>query len=228
MLYIYSFLTQDIQSVKLICGITLILRKRKFLLRCGKLPKYKHGKITTPIDFKTFKECMENPEWKRKRRGFNQQKIVSYKSFLAFLYWFGIRKSEVLSLTKNDFDLKDGLLIVDVKAKKRGHREPLEIPIGFPYVNIILIHLEGIEEGRVWRFSPRTAINIVKYVMGDRYYPHFFRLNRATRFLEDSTTTLPEMKAWFGWKSSKSVDPYIGYSRRYIHTQRERLSKELE
>jgi len=165
---------------------------------------------------------------------FAKDKMLSHKSFLAFIYWFGVRKAEALERTKKDFLVKDGLLIVNATPKKGGEREPLEVPVNYPYVDLIIKKVEQTrrypenKEGRVWNFSPRTAINIVKRVMGDRYYPHFFRLNRATRFLEDPTTTLPEMKAWFGWKTAKTVDPYIGYSRRHIRRQRQRLKKELE
>lgn len=190
------------------------------------MPKYKHGKITRPIDFQTFKNAMENGK-------FVKSKKLSHSSFLAFLYWFGVRKAEALERTKEDFLVRDGLLIVDATAKKGGEREPLEVRVDYPYVDFIIEKVEatrcgpGNKEGRVWNFSPRTAINVVKRAMGGRYYPHFFRLNRATRFLEDPTTTLPEMKAWFGWKAAKTVDPYIGHSRRYIHKQRERLKREL-
>ena len=191
------------------------------------LPRYKNGKITAPIDYQSFEEAME-------KASFPKGRMLSHKSFIAFLYWFGVRKAEALERIKEDFMVKDKLLIVNATPKKGGQREPLEIPMDYPYVELIVKKVEqtrrclGNEEGRVWNFSPRTAINIVKRVMGDRYYPHFFRLNRATRFLEDPTTTLPEMKAWFGWKAAKTVDPYIGYSRRHIRRQRQRLKTELE
>ena len=191
------------------------------------MPSYKYGKITAPIDFRTFRDAMENGR-------FAKGKALSHKSFLAFLYWFGVRKAEALERTKEDFLITDGLLIVNARPKKGGERESLEIPVDYPYADLIIENVKRTrhsprnEDGRVWDFSPRTAINIVKRALGDRYYPHFFRLNRATRFLEDPTTTLPEMKAWFGWKTSKTVDPYIGYSRRHIRKQRERLKRELE
>ena len=191
------------------------------------LPLYKYGKVTAPIDFQRFEEAME-------KAIFPKDRTLSHKSFLAFLYWFGVRKAEALERITEDFMVKDSLLIVNATPKKGGQREPLEIPVDYPYVNLIVKNVEQTrcspknEEGRIWNFSPRTAINIVKRVMGDRYYPHFFRLNRATRFLEDPTTTLPEMKAWFGWKAAKTVDPYIGYSRRHIRRQRQRLKTELE
>jgi integrase len=197
--------------------------RKTYLLRkeTSTLPRYKYGKITAPIDFETFKDAMENGKFVKSR-------MLSHKSFLAFLYWFGVRKAEALERTKEDFLIKDGLLIVDATPKKGGEREPLEVSLDYPYVNLIVEKVKKTKEGRVWDFSPRTAINIVKRAMGERYYPHFFRLNRATRFLEDPTTTLPEMKAWFGWKAAKTVDPYVGYSRRHIRRQRERLKRELE
>jgi integrase len=191
------------------------------------LPRYKYGKITAPIDYSSFETAMENASFPKGRK-------LSYKSFVAFLYWFGVRKAEALERVVDDFLVKDDLLIVNATPKKGGQRESLEIPSEYPYVDLIIKKIEQTRRspdnpmGRIWNFSPRTGITIVKRIMGDRYYPHFFRLNRATRFLEDPTTTLPEMKAWFGWKAAKTVDPYIGYSRRHIRRQRQRLKQELE
>ena len=184
------------------------------------MPRYKHGKQTRPIDWETFKDMMEKGEF---------VKSLLHKSFLAFLYWFGIRKTEALERVKKDFQVKDGLLIVDCPAKKGGEREPLEVDVDLPYVDLILERVKRTRKNRrVWGFSERTAINVVKRAMGDKYYPHFLRLNRATKFLEDPTTTIPQMKAWFGWKAAKTIDDYIGYSRRDIRKQRERLRREVE
>lgn len=184
---------------------------------------YKYGKQTNPIDFQTFKKLMDNGKFVEPLRD---------KSFLAFLYWFGVRRAEALERVKGDFKIKDGLLIVNATPKKGGEREPLEVPVDYPYVDLIIKQLNKTRRTlanptrRVWNISGPTAWRIVKRVM-PKHYPHFFRLNRATRFLEDPTTTLPEMMAWFGWKAAKTIDPYIGYSRRHIRKQRERLGREL-
>lgn len=185
---------------------------------------YKYGKQTAPIDFQAFQDVMEKGRFVRKLRD---------KSFLAFLYWFGVRRSEALELVKEDFQIKDGLLMVNCPAKKGGQREALEAPTDLPHVKLIIEQVQKTRRTlanptrRVWNISGPTAWRIVKRVM-PKHYPHYFRLNRATRFLEDETTTLPEMMAWFGWKAAKTVDPYIGYSRRHIRKQRERLARELE
>jgi len=140
-----------------------------------------------------------------------------------------VRKSEALERVKEDFTVKDGLLIVDAPAKKGGQREPLEVDADLPYIDLIIEQLEKTRKTRrLWRFSERTAINVVKRALGEKYYPHFLRLNRSTKFLEDPTTTLPEMKAWFGWKSAQTIDKYIGYSRRDIRKQSKRLRREVE
>lgn len=64
--------------------------------------------------------------------------------------------------------------------------------------------------------------------MGNKYYPHFFRLNRAVGFLDDPTTTTPEMIAWFGWKRIETINEYMGFSKRHVDTQRKRLNKVVE
>lgn len=183
--------------------------------------KYKHGKQTKPISFKDFKKIMEKGHFTEYYRN-------SHRSYLAFLYWFGVRRAEALERVKEDFLVEDDLLVVDATPKKGGEREPLEVATAFPYVNLIIKQVDHTApEKRVWPFSAVTAWKIVKRVM-PKHYPHFFRLNRATQFLEDPTTTLPEMKAWFGWRQASSVNPYIGYSRRHIRTQRKRLERVLK
>lgn len=182
------------------------------------MPRYKLGKQTTPIDFETFDNAMQHGTFKQQ----------NHKSFLAFLYWFGVRRAEALERVKEDFKIEDNSLIVNAPAKKGGEREPLEVDINFPYVNLIIERVEKTKKGRrLWNFSERTAVRIVKRALGEKYYPHFLRLNRATKFLEDPETTIPEMMAWFGWKQAKTVSSYIGHSRRYIHKQKERLRREL-
>ena len=190
------------------------------------MPMYKDGKQTQPLDPTTFRDIMD-------KRMFTRGKKLRDKSFLAFLYWFGVRLSETLERVKEDFEVKDGLLVVNCPPKKGGEREALEVPANYPYVDLIIKQVDRARKTkanptrRVWDMSPVTGWRIVKRVM-PKHYPHFFRLNRATKFLEDPTTTLPEMMAWFGWKAAKTVDPYIGHSRRYIRKQRKRLEREAQ
>lgn len=186
------------------------------------MPRYKHGKQITPIGFQTFQEAMQNGEFKFPKRD---------RSLLALLYWCGIRKSEAYERTKEDFTKTDTHLIIDFGKRKKGGLDvpPLELRLELPYVDLIVERVEKARKGRrVWNISGTTAWRIVKRALGEKYYPHFLRLNRATHFLDDPETTVPDMKAWFGWKSSQTIDSYIGYSKRNIRRQSERLEKELK
>lgn len=177
-----------------------------------------------PIDFERLREVMEHGQF---------IKGNYHRSFLAFLYWFGVRKGEALAMKASDFsvDKEKEIMVVNCPAEKGGEREPLECGLKLPYVILILKEvLNAIEKKRerVWEFSSVTAWHIIKRAMGQKYYPHFLRLNRATHFLEDPTTTVPEMLGWFGWKQAKTISPYVGYSRRHIKKQSSRLAKEVE
>lgn len=185
------------------------------------MPHYKYGKRTEPIEFADFVEIMENGKF---------VDPLLHRSFLAFLYWTGCRKAEVLERVREDFRAKDNVLIVNIPAKKGGEREgELELDMDLPYLALVIERVKKTSPGRrVWPFTTRTAINIVKRAMGEKYYPHFLRLNRATRFLEDPDTTIPDMKAWFGWKRIETINKYVGYSKRHIREQKARLRKEFE
>jgi site-specific recombinase XerD len=181
------------------------------------MPIYKHGKQKELIYFEQFKDMLEST---------NFVKPLRDKSFLVFLYWFGIRKSEALELIKEDFEIESNILRVNAKAKKRGERPPLEIPLDLPLVHYIVEKVEKTKPNRrVWNMSPTTAWRIVKRI-SEKLYPHFFRLNRASHFLENPKTSTAEMMSWFGWKSTKTVDKYVGYSRRHILAMSSRLKEE--
>jgi hypothetical protein len=182
--------------------------------------KYKYGKQKEPIDFDAFQEMMENGNFK---------KGDYHRSFLAFLYWFGTRRMGALDRKREDFHVENGVLFVKVEPLKRGEpSSPLEIDVDIPYVDLIAKQVIKTARGdRVWQFSETTAWRIVKRV-DEKKYPHFFRLNRCTRMLDDPEATIPEIKAWFRWKTTKTIDSYIGLSRRHVRAGRERLRKELE
>ena len=183
------------------------------------MPKYQE-KQTEPITLEAFTEIIEKGRFTQ---------LLSHKSFLAFLYWFGVRRSEALERVREDFRVEDGVLIVEAPAKKGGSRKALEIYVDLPFVDLIMEQVNRIRPSRrVWSFSHTTAWKIVKRAMGRNYYPHFFRLNRATQFLEDPNTTTPEMMGWFGWKSKRTVDSYVGFTHRYIKGMRERLKEQAK
>lgn len=162
-----------------------------------------------------------------------RSKFREYGSYFAFLYWFGVRRSEPLDmLASREYfwlskDKKE--LFVNPPCRKGGERKfPLKIDKTLPYVDLIIDHVNTTKPNtKVWTFCARTGLRIIKRALGERYYCHFLRLNRSVNFLDDPTTTVPEMKSWFGWKSASTIDDYVGYSKRHISRQSERLKQEV-
>lgn len=184
--------------------------------------KYKHGKITDTIDLDFLKDRMEKGVFIDELRD---------KSFIAFLYWTGVRKSEALERVKEDFKITDTDLIVDFHQRKKHGLEtpPLEIPLDLPYVNLIVEQVRKTHHGkRVWDFNGITAWRIIKRAFGERFYPHFLRLNRITRMFDNPETTIPEMRSWTGLKTVKALEIYIGYSKRRMQKAKARLKEEID
>jgi len=186
--------------------------------------KYKHGKVKIGIEFKNFNDIMATKKFLRSLRD---------KSLLAFLYYFGTRISEALRLRKTDFEIRQDVLVINCPALKGGERLPLEIGLDLPFVNLIIKQVEKTRKTKmnptrlVWNMHRTTAWRMIKRSMGEKYYPHFFRLNRATQFLSDPTTTIIDMKSWFGWQSVSTIDSYMGLSRRGVTAGRRRIRDEV-
>jgi integrase len=179
------------------------------------LGRYKQGKQTQPIEFQDFQKVIQEGKFKKQ----------SHRSLLAFLYLTGVRVSEALGCTKEDFVFhEDGTVDIKIPSLKHGTREYLKLHMTLPFMSLIWEQVKRAKAGRkVWSFSDRTAERAVKLAMGDKYYPHFFRLNRAVHFLDDATTSTPDMLSWFGWRNIRSINPYLGFSTRHLNAQLARL-----
>lgn len=188
------------------------------------MPTYKYGKQTDTLEFQTFKKQMDRVRC---------QESLRDKSFVALLYWVGCRKSEAYERVLEDFKffLSPERLAIDFHQRKKNGLEtpPIELPLDLPFVDLIFKQLERTKPSeRVWKIGSTTAWTIVKNILGEKYYPHFLRLNRITRMWDDPTTTVPEVKSWTGIKTTKAMDTYIGYSKRRMQKGVVRLRREIE
>lgn len=77
----------------------------------------------------------------------------------------------------------------------------------------------------VWPISDTTAWRILKRAFPE-LYPHFFRLNRAVQFCNESDTSTIDVRSWFGWKSDKTINFYMGVSERSMIRMGSRLKAE--
>lgn len=182
------------------------------------MPYYtRHGKIQTTISankFKTIIQSMKNEK-------------QEYKSFVVCLYYFGLRVSEVLSLTSDLFYVDEELLTIDVpKRLKHGKKTPpISVGLDKPFVKEIVTTLEKTKpNSRLWDFSRVTGWKVVVRAF-DRY-PHYFRLNRITQLFSPSKTrpsgySVKEVKSWTGL-TLQALDYYIGLA------SSERIAEGLE
>lgn len=69
-----------------------------------------------------------------------------------------------------------------------------------------------------WLFpniGAQTSWRLVKSVLGEKYYPHFLRLNDLTQTaMNDPTATVVTLKSKSGIKSLRALEQYIGTSKK--------------
>ena len=164
------------------------------------MPWYRSsGKLMSPMTDNDFTKRMQKGHFVRRK----------HKGFITLLYYSAIRKSEALRSTKEQFKIFGDRIIFDVgKRLKRGmHTPPLNIPLKAAYADeIVWCVVNTKPKNRVWPYSEKTAYNIVHRVFD--VYPHYFRLNRITKFF-DAGWTIAQVRTWTGL-SLKALDFYVG------------------
>jgi integrase len=73
----------------------------------------------------------------------------------------------------------------------------------------------GIVKREQWLFPHMNSTGVwrlMKRILGDRYYPHFLRLNALTEIATDPTVNLDRMKSFSGIKSIDALQEYLGTS----------------
>lgn len=215
-----------------------------------RLPKYKDGKITKIMDEQTFENILakakEYREERRKKHGSDHRfKDVNVAGLITTFYYLGLRTSEVVGDIPRKYKLKDGttqktktckgLLKEDVElqgeylrikateVRKHGSREaPLWLPIGKPGVqDLIQAWKSALPNERIFPVSTSYAWRFVKEVTG--CYIHYFRLNRASRFTEHPSTTIENLKSWFGWVDARTIGYYMAKGGKETKAMSDRL-----
>jgi len=127
-------------------------------------------------------------------------------------------RPEIEGILAEDIELIEDELHITAKALKRGERlKPLILSVNLSNVDLIEKQWKLTSyHSKVWDMSTWQAWDIVKKASDGRLYPHFFRLNRASRIVDDYEITIKDIKDWFGWKSSVTLGKYLAKSGRGI------------
>lgn len=211
------------------------------------LHRYKHGKLKEAIQLPQFTELLDRIDALSTTPFHYLKKydLLTVKSLLSAYYWLGVRKTELIGskskryvcppctrrqhpITKTSPAipgvLKEGIkvegewLCITAPPRKKGSRDaPLELPLSFPYVNLIFQQWQKTEpQHRVWPMTEWDIWKIVKEC-NPHLYLHFFRFNRITELCTNPTISLGEICSWTGL-TPLTVNDYMERSGRLIKT----------
>ncbi len=151
------------------------------------MPKYKK-KITRPMEYDEFKTAIEALP-------------IARQAFLTILFLAGCRVSEALALTSDDIHRgRDTVYIQFFRLKGSKQTDPSELP------RVRALDWLCDQKGKLFSFSRSTAGRIVKKVFPN-LYPHYFRMNRVTKVLDEFSVVA--VQNTFGL-SLGSIMYYIG------------------
>ena len=193
--------------------------------------RYKYGKQEEHLSFEEIQE---------KFKAAAHSLSLEAQAFFWLLYYVGCRKSEAYERLCSDLQATETHLIIDFHKRKKGSAEvpPIELPRWFPGVEIIVEHWMKANQKRsrkklfekttkgersteyrrgIWLFphiQSRWAQVIVKKILGEKYYPHFLRLNRITELCSDPTVNISRIKSYTGIKTIAVIESYLGTSRK--------------
>ena len=179
-----------------------------FMQGVSNMTKYKFEKQKKTLDKAEFAEIIEKGAFKSRYIPIDVQ-----RAFLVLLYYLGLRVSELLPLTINAFEWTEDYVFIDAPPIKMGVERPrFKLSLQLPFMKYVSLawYIARRRKSKVFPFTRGTAWNIVKRVMPE-HYPHFFRLNRATSFLNKGWPP-NKIRRWFGWKTFKTVESYLGYA----------------
>lgn len=132
-------------------------------------------------------------------------------------------------LRKQDMSTRQQYLIIDPKeVAKHGKRdEPLFLDRRLLGVDQIIQQwaLAEDREDKVFPISKEHGWFLISMVTEGTLYPHYFRMNLATKFASHPDTSIIELQQWFGWRDPRTVQKYMGKAGRVTRKMGDRLSK---
>lgn len=142
------------------------------------------------------------------------------RALVATLFTFGKRISEIISLDRDDFEIKEPFLIVRFQVLKKRFQAESGVPQKYTkrirtdhyLAEYIINHISRIDEGPVFvkdarRMSRFTAYRELKK-LDVNIWPHLFRHSLASLMAESGATTA-QLMTWFDWEKPETAMKYV-------------------
>lgn len=161
--------------------------------------RYKEGKLLTEITPEQFDASLAHP--------YNSSPDM--QAFLVLLYYSGVRVSEALRTTRDQFQVTESTLYWDVGRRLKHGRHTPRLPLDreLPHMQLLVSWIEKHPRiPKLFDFSRTTAWRHAK--AGGLGYNHHARLSAITFFLRNGRS-VADVVNWFG-VSVQTVNSYIG------------------
>lgn len=154
-------------------------------------------------------------------------KEASTRGLIAFLWLFGVRISEALSLRFKDIRVGESYVIVRIRVKKRRKKS------GLPFIHEVKIkrtarfmdffvsylkhrrYVGDVDDDRlVFNFSRSTAWRRIKKLNPDSWL-HLFRHSRLTMLAEKGATPA-QLMIFAGWSDTRPTGAYLHRTKQMI------------
>lgn len=134
------------------------------------------------------------------------------KMLFIYLYYFGVRISEAISVKAEDFEIieRDGekyIRVYSLTLKNPSQDERvLHVWVGEPYIIELMGYVKNIKQGRLFPYtrewSRKSLQKVIPWIT-----PHGFRHNRLNTFAQAGETPYA-LKSWAGWSDVRPGDTY--------------------
>jgi len=133
-----------------------------------------------------------------------------YKTMISLLYLLGARPSEIVILKKDDIEILEKNIHINLQTKKGGFSRTIEYDFDTVFVkDIIIPYIESINTQNIFSFSsPKRVEQIVYDLSGNNLMPYNFRHSRMMK-LGMLGASIFELMVFKGAKKEASVIPYV-------------------
>lgn len=131
------------------------------------------------------------------------------KALCAILYGTGARINEVLKLRKQNFEEREGHLLISLFTEKNKLHPIRTIPISFkrePWLIEPIQNYLRVCSEQLFSFSDRTVRKITHKYFG--CHPHWFRHSRTTHLISIFNAHPEKIRLWMGWKDERPLKVY--------------------